>query len=105
MITIHRPARRPILVAGFLAAVAAAPAAAILVVSTPNTSIPVAECPPGLTADATGACVAAPPVNTPASIPGNPDLPQVDGIPCTGANTGECIGLQESQGGGMMPHP
>lgn len=25
-------------------------------------------------------------------------LGSVDGIPCTGANTGECIGLQESQG-------
>ena len=29
------------------------------------------------------------------SIAGNPDLPAVDGIPCTGRNTGECIGLAE----------
>jgi hypothetical protein len=24
-------------------------------------------------------------------------LPEVDGIPCTGANTGQCIGLSENQ--------
>src|SRR5712691_8043274 len=106
MITLHLPARRPILVSGFIAAVAAAPAVAILAVSTPDTSIPVAECPPGLVVEpATGACVAAPEGNTPASIPGNPNLPAVDGIPCTGANTGECIGLQESQPGEHMPPP
>ena len=100
MITFHLPARRAILVSGFVAAVAAAPAVAILAVSTPNVSIPVAECPPGMVAEpATGACGAAPAPNMPASIPGNPELPAVDGIPCTGANTGECIGLQESQGG------
>jgi hypothetical protein len=43
--------------------------------------------------------------NGPAAIPGNPTLPEVDGVPCTGANTGECIGLQESQGGGAAPIP
>jgi hypothetical protein len=106
MIAFHLPVRRPILATGFVAAIAAAPAVAILAVSTPSTSMPVAECPPGLVAEvATGACIAAPVGNTPESIPGNPNLPAVDGIPCTGANTGECIGLQESQGGGHMPRP
>lgn len=104
MITFHLPARRSVLVSGFVAMAAAAPAVAILVVSTPSTSTPVAECPPGMMADpATGDCGAAPPANGPAAIPGNPDLPAVNGIPCTGANTGECIGLQESEGGGMPP--
>src|SRR5689334_5775714 len=27
------------------------------------------------------------------SIPGNPDLPAIDGIPCTGRDAGQCIGL------------
>jgi len=40
------------------------------------------------------------------SIPGNPDLPAVDGIPCTGRNTGECIGLsEEEQAMGPQPVP
>ena len=31
------------------------------------------------------------------STPGDPSsLPEVQGIPCTGANTGQCIGLQEN---------
>jgi hypothetical protein len=29
------------------------------------------------------------------SIPGNPDLPSIDGVPCTGHNSGQCIGLAE----------
>ena len=49
--------------------------------------------------------VLAPVQGMPSAIPGNPALPEVDGIPCTGANTGECIGLQESQGGGAAPIP
>jgi hypothetical protein len=40
------------------------------------------------------------------SIPGNPSLPAVDGIPCTGRNTGECIGLsEEEQAMGPQPVP
>ncbi|MCI4674505.1 hypothetical protein [Candidatus Mycolicibacterium alkanivorans] len=32
------------------------------------------------------------------STPGDSrSLPEVQGIPCTGANTGKCIGLQEDQ--------
>lgn len=29
------------------------------------------------------------------AIPGNPDIPAIDGIPCTGRNAGQCIGLAE----------
>lgn len=29
------------------------------------------------------------------SIPGNPDIPAIDGIPCTGRDSGQCIGLAE----------
>jgi hypothetical protein len=31
------------------------------------------------------------------AIPGNPDLPSISGIPCTGDNSGQCIGLAEQQ--------
>jgi hypothetical protein len=105
--TIHISVPRRILASGFLAALAAAPAVAVVAVSTQDASHTVAECAPGLTLDATtGACIAAPaPNNTPTAIPGNPNLPSVDGVPCTGANTGECIGLQESQGGAHTPIP
>ena len=90
---------------GFALAVAAAPAVAV-VVPAMNAQTAVAECPPGLVLEPTSqACVSGQAENTPSAIPGNPALPQVDGIPCTGANTGECIGLQESQGGGAAHVP
>jgi hypothetical protein len=95
---------RAILAGAFALAVAAAPAVAVVVV--PASPASVAECPPGYVADAiSGACSSGPAPAAPEAIPGNPALPQVDGVPCTGANTGECIGLQESQGGGMAPIP
>jgi len=28
----------------------------------------------------------------------------VQGVPCTGRNTGECIGLEEEQGPAVEPH-
>jgi len=98
--------QRAILIGGFALAVAAAPAVAAVVPAL-NAPAPVAECPAGAILEPTsGACVTGGEQNTPAAIPGNPALPEVDGIPCTGANTGECIGLQESQGaGGPMPIP
>ena len=48
----------------------------------------------------TGVCVPHTVPNSPASTPfgsiaGNPDIPEIDGIPCTGANSGQCIGLAE----------
>ena len=39
------------------------------------------------------------------STPGDPNsLPEVQGIPCTGANTGQCIGLEEDQVPAVTPH-
>jgi hypothetical protein len=87
---------------GFALAVSVAPAIAIGVTA----SNPVADCPPGYAADPiSGACTLGPGSGDPAQIPGNPDLPAVDGIPCTGGNSGQCIGLQESQGGDAAPIP
>ncbi|MDR3663995.1 MAG: intersectin-EH binding protein Ibp1 [Mycobacterium sp.] len=34
----------------------------------------------------------------------NPDIPEVDGIPCTGDNTGECIALDINQVPQVQPH-
>ena len=105
--------RRSILLGGF-ALVVAAPAIATVGVPAPTTSSPVAECLPGYVLEPTsGSCIQsgnsnAPesmPGNTHQTIPGNPNLPAVDGIPCTGANSGQCIGLQESQGGAQGAIP
>lgn len=82
-------ARRLALAGGFAIAVTAAPA---LIAFTAPTSAPLAACPPGQVANpATGGCD-----TQPATGPQG-DLPQVDGVPCTGANTGQCIGLQQEQ--------
>jgi hypothetical protein len=104
--TFHFSSRRAILIGGFALAVAAAPAVAV-VVPVANAPTPVAECPAGTVMEPTSeACVSAGEQKVPEAVAGNPALPQVDGIPCTGANTGECIGLQESQGGGgPLPIP
>jgi hypothetical protein len=100
--------KRMILAGGFAVAVAIAPAIAVFAV--PSASAPQAQCPGGEEEDQfTGVCV---PHTVPnsgssfSSIAGNPDLPSVDGIPCTGHNSGECIGLaEESEAMGPQPVP
>jgi hypothetical protein len=38
--------------------------------------------------------------------PGNPDIPEVMGIPCSGHNSGRCIGLaEEAQAQTVTPPP
>jgi hypothetical protein len=99
MATLELSVRRLILAGGFVVAVAAAPAIAVFTV--PDASAPVAQCPTGEEEDLfTGACVPHTVPNSGASfsaIPGNPDLPSVDGVPCTGGNSGQCIGLSEEE--------
>jgi len=100
--------KRLILAGAFAVAVAAAPAIAVFAV--PTASVPLAQCPGGEEEDQfTGVCVPHTVPNSGAafsSIPGNPDLPSVGGIPCTGANSGECIGLaEEQQAQGPQPVP
>jgi hypothetical protein len=101
--------KRLILAAGFAVAVAVAPAIAVFAV--PSASAPQAQCAGGEEEDQfTGICVPHTVPNsgsTFSSIPGNPDLPSVDGIPCTGHNSGQCIGLgeeSESMGPQAVPH-
>jgi len=108
MATLELSVRRLILAGGFAVAVAAAPA--IAVVTIPSASVPLAQCPSGEEEDLfTGACVPHTVPNSGAafsSIPGNPDLPSIDGVPCTGHNSGQCIGLaEEAQDLGPAPVP
>ena len=89
MTTFQTRAQRLILAGGFAVAIAAAPAIALFVVPTTSTPAPVAECPMGEMQDpATGMCMPA---------PAQGSVPEIQGIPCTGHNTGECIGLGEEQ--------
>jgi hypothetical protein len=106
MATMMLPARL-ILAGGFAVAVAVAPAVALF--AGPVNSAPtIAACPGGESEDAfTGEC-------TPDLVPNSPEagqtspggLPEVDNIPCTGHNSGQCIGLsEEGQAQGPMPVP
>ena len=86
---LSNPVRRLILAGGFAVAIAAAPAAAVFAVPTTSMPTQVAECPMGEVQDAaTGMCMPA---------PAQGGVPEIQGIPCTGQNTGECIGLGEEQ--------
>jgi hypothetical protein len=101
MATFQLSARRLILAGGFAVAVAAAPAIAVFAVPAPDAA-PIAQgCPSGEESDQfTGNCV---PHTVPNSgsvfttQPGNPQVPEVMGIPCIGHNSGKCIGLAEEQ--------
>lgn len=89
-------------------AIAAAPAAAFFAVPAAGIS-PVAACPSGETEDLfTDACVPHLSPNVSGGIsystPGDAySVPEVQGIPCTGRNTGECIGLEEDQVQQVVP--
>lgn len=101
MATFQLSARRLILAGSFAVAVAAAPAIAVLAAPTETNAI-AQGCPGGEEADQfTGVCVPHTVPNSGSSpfstSAGNPDVPMINGIPCTGHNSGECIGLAEEQ--------
>ncbi len=113
MATSRISASRLILAAGFSAAAIAVPAVATVVMT--NAQAPtIAACPGGESEDTfTGECApdlvpnSPEPISGSSSIAGNPSLPAVDNIPCTGANTGQCIGLgeeQQAEGPMAVPH-
>ena len=105
MATMRFSARRLIIAGGFAVAVAAAPAIAF--VATPAPSTGSLACAGGEEPDLyTSLCVPhlVPNAGQPYSAIGaNPDLPAVNlpggggSIPCTGHNSGQCIGLSEEQ--------
>ncbi len=108
MATTRITASRIILAGSFALAALAAPVVTALAVSNPST---VSACPAGETEDLfTTTCTPELVPNSPSplsTIPGNPDMPAIDGIPCGGHNSGQCIGLaeeQESQTPLVEPH-
>lgn len=111
MATLKFPAQRLILAGGFAVAIAAAPAIAVFAApSTPHVAPVAQSCPGGEENDQfTGVCV---PHTVPnagsvfTTQPGNPDVPEVMGIPCIGHNQGGCIGLaEEAQAQTVTPPP
>lgn len=113
MATQRITASRLILAGGFAVAALTAPAIAA---SATHDAPRIAACPSGESEDLfTTTCTpelvpnqggsnATSPYTT---IPGNPDLPAIDGIPCGGHNSGQCIGLAEEQQAGtplVQPH-
>jgi hypothetical protein len=110
MATFQLSARRLILAGGFAVAVAAAPAIAVFAVPASD-AVPMAQgCGGGEEPDQfTGNCI---PHTVPnagsvfTTQPGNPDIPEVMGIPCSGHNAGNCIGLaEEAQAQTVTPPP
>jgi len=107
MAILKLPPRRLLLAGGFAVAIAAAPAVAVVAVPI-NSAPTIAACAGGESEDTfTGVCV-------PDLVPNSPEvgetspggLPEVDNIPCTGANSGQCIGLsEEEQAEGPQPIP
>jgi len=125
MATFTTFAPRLLLAGGFAVAVSAAPLVVALAALDAPAGPAVAECPPAQVFDpVTGGCrpvtdqapqtlnPIAPGVTDLApggltqTLPGNVgQLPEVNGIPCNGANTGLCIGLQENKPGGAPGAP
>jgi hypothetical protein len=99
MATLQISARRLVLAGGFAVAIAAAPAVAAFAV--PSVAPSFGACPSGESEDTyTSVC-------GPDLVPNSPELPEVDNIPCTGGNSGQCIGLseeQQSEGPAAQPH-
>jgi hypothetical protein len=107
MATFQLPTRH-ILAGGFAVAIAAAPAVAVFAVPHASSTAPIAACTPGEEEDVyTTVCTPMLVPNSPfTTIPGNPDIPAIGGIPCTGRDSGACIGLaEEAQEAGPQPVP
>lgn len=114
-------AQRLVTTCGFALAVVAAPAVMTLT-NAPAPAQPQASCPAGEDNDVfSGECMPFLSPNTHGSSQGpdysgnfsesispingaNPDIPEIDGVPCTGNNPGQCIGLAENQVPNVQPH-
>jgi len=98
MATLEISARRVVLAGGFALAVAAAPAVAAFATPSLGPASHVAACPSGEEEDTfTGVCLPhtvpnSPTFNTPA---GNPDIPEIAGIPCTGLVQGRGVDRED----------
>ncbi len=90
-------------------AIVGAPAVAVMSTPTAGTSTPLAACTTGEEEDVyTTSCVPFLVPNSPGGLTtnaANPDIPEIDGVPCTGGrSSGACIGLEEEQQD-MGPQP
>ena len=103
MAVIQVQARRLLLAAGIGLAVLGSPVAAVLAMPVAVTSTPLAACTGGEgTHVYTTTCVPFMVPNSPddsgfTTNAANPDIPEIDGVPCTGRDSGACIGLAEEQ--------
>ena len=101
------PSQRLILAGGLALAIFGLPVA---VMSTPTASVstPLAACTSGEEEDVyTTTCVPFMVPNSPGGFTttaANPDIPEIDGVPCTGHDSGACLGLAEEQQD-MGPQP
>ena len=123
MATLTTFTNRLLVAGGFAVAALAAPVVVALSASTAPSGPALAECPQNELKDPiTGACQplsdVAPPTQNPINPEGAPlqpgsitsglnvgQLPEVNGIPCTGSNTGMCIGLEQSKGANEVQLP
>jgi hypothetical protein len=108
MTTSSITARRLVLAGGFALAIAITPAFAI--VAHPMHSVPLAACDAGEEEDTfTTVCTPFMVPNSPqgfTSTAANPDIPEINGVPCTGHDSGACIGLAENaEDAGPQPVP
>jgi hypothetical protein len=109
MTTYPSTTRRLLLAGGFAIAIAVTPAVAI--VAHPTHSAPLAACDTGEEEDVfTTTCTPFMVPNSPngfTSTAANPDIPEVEGVPCTGGrSSGACIGLAENEADeGPQPVP
>jgi len=113
MAIMNFPVRRLIIAGGFAAAMAAAPVVAVVAMPAPD-AMPLAQCAGGEEEDLfTGICVPHMVPNSGAPYQATGSLPSVGvpggggaSIPCTGHNSGQCIGLAEeaqSEAPAVMP--
>jgi hypothetical protein len=89
---------RLLLAGGFALAIAAAPGLAAFALPSAGPTSHLAACANGEEEDLyTGNCVPHTVPNSPqfTTNAANPDIPEINGVPCTGHNSGECIGLSE----------
>lgn len=107
------PYQRSVLVAGLALAAFAGPVA-VMVTPVAQTPTSLADCTGGEEEDVyTTSCVPFMVPNSPEGFPegfsttaANPDIPEIQGIPCTGRDAGACIGLaEEQQSEGPQPVP
>lgn len=90
-----------------IAAVGFVLATAVMATPNPVPAKPLAACTSGEDEDVyTTSCTPFLVPNSPGGFTttaANPDIPEIDGVPCTGANSGACIGLAEDQVPQVVP--